>query len=124
MTKPECAKCAELPYLPDDWPASMTAENHALQYRPRKPRPVVYGQTKPSRRCATHRREDQRAARLRRSEAHVLRTKGLTPEQYDALYEAQGRKCALPRCRATGKVKRLAVDHDRDMAVNEACITA
>lgn len=112
MTKPECATCAALP------PVEEVALIPGAAWRPKVPRPVVYGKTKPSRRCHTHREEDKRAARTRRAEAHVLRTKGLTPEQYNALYEAQGRKCALPRCRATGKVKRLAVDHDRDMAVN------
>ena len=113
MSKPECAKCAALPERPD-----YVSGRDGVDFRPRTPRPVVYGKTKPSRRCATHRREDLADARTRRSDAHVLRTKGLTAEQYNALYEAQGRKCALPRCRATGKTKRLAVDHDRDMAVN------
>lgn len=36
---------------------------------------------------------------------------GLTPEQYWALYEAQGGACYICQ-RATGKVRRLAVDHD------------
>jgi len=36
---------------------------------------------------------------------------GLTPEQYWALYEAQGGVCYICE-RATGKVRRLAVDHD------------
>lgn len=109
--KPECAKCAALPFVGVHGP-------NTGPYRPKPPRPVVYGKTKPSRRCATHRREDLAAAKVRRAEAHVQRTKGLTPAEYDALYEYQGRKCALPRCRATGKARRLAVDHDRERAVN------
>lgn len=112
MTKPECAKCAALP------PVEEVALIPGAAWRPKEPRPVVYGKTKPSRRCHTHREQDLKAARHRTRERGVQRTKGLTPEQYNALYEAQGRKCALPRCRAWGKVKRLAVDHDRDMAVN------
>lgn len=36
---------------------------------------------------------------------------GLTPEQYKALYEAQNGSCYICQ-RATGKTKRLAVDHD------------
>jgi hypothetical protein len=48
-------------------------------------------------------------ARARRLRAQDLR---LSEGEYWRLYEAQGRKCAFPRCRATGKVKRLAVDHD------------
>ena len=36
---------------------------------------------------------------------------GITPEQYWALYEAQGGTCYICQ-RATGKVRKLAVDHD------------
>lgn len=36
---------------------------------------------------------------------------GITPEQYWALYEAQGGSCYICQ-RATGKTKKLAVDHD------------
>lgn len=36
---------------------------------------------------------------------------GLTKEQYEALYEAQGGVCYICR-RATGRRKKLAVDHD------------
>jgi hypothetical protein len=36
---------------------------------------------------------------------------GITSEQYKALYEAQGGVCYICQ-RATGKRKRLAVDHD------------
>jgi hypothetical protein len=36
---------------------------------------------------------------------------GLTSEDYDALYEFQGGRCALCRI-ATGKSRRLTVDHD------------
>jgi hypothetical protein len=36
---------------------------------------------------------------------------GISGADYDALYEAQGGRCALCR-RATGARKRLAVDHD------------
>ena len=38
---------------------------------------------------------------------------GLTPEQYWALYEAQGGVCYICE-RATGKTKRLAVDHSHE----------
>jgi hypothetical protein len=41
----------------------------------------------------------------------VIRTYGLAPGDYDRLYGSQNGTCAL--ClRATGKSKRLAVDHD------------
>lgn len=61
--------------------------------------------------CATHRR----ARRTKRSsyshEKHILETYNLTPDQYWAIYEAQGRRCAICR-RATGAKRRLSVDHD------------
>lgn len=43
--------------------------------------------------------------------AHVQRTYGLSPEEYRALYYAQGGKCYVCR-RATGRSRRLGVDHD------------
>lgn len=43
--------------------------------------------------------------------ARVSRMYGLLDDDYDRLYAAQGGRCAI--ClRATGKTKRLAVDHD------------
>ena len=62
-------------------------------------------------RCATHNREWRKTGSLARSEAHVLRTYNLTPDEYNALYELQGGSCYICQ-RATGKVKRLSVDHD------------
>ena len=65
----------------------------------------------PGPRCATHHRskvkEDKKLAYYR----WIKKTYGITGEQYEALYEAQGRTCAICK-RATGKSKRLAVDHD------------
>lgn len=65
----------------------------------------------PGPRCATHHREERKAAKLRAHSAYVLRTYGITGEEYWALYEAQGGRCFICR-RATGKSKRLPVDHD------------
>jgi hypothetical protein len=42
---------------------------------------------------------------------YVLKTYGLKAGQYDQLYEAQGGVCYICQ-RATGKVRKLAVDHD------------
>ena len=42
--------------------------------------------------------------------ATILKTYGLTAEEYDALLELQGGRCAI--CRARPISKRLAVDHD------------
>lgn len=65
----------------------------------------------PGPRCASCHR-DRKKATARASHARwILKTYGLTIEQYEALYEAQGGVCYICQ-RATGKVRRLAVDHD------------
>ena len=66
----------------------------------------------PGPRCFTHHRKFKAAAKQRSHDAAVSRTYGLAPGDYDRLYESQGRRCAITGCRATGKSKRLAVDHD------------
>lgn len=67
-------------------------------------------------RCATHNNAKKRNARIARKVAHVERKFSIGGEQYDALYAAQGGKCAM--ClRATGASKRLAVDHDHHQAM-------
>jgi hypothetical protein len=78
-----------------------TAENNGAK------RPAPH----PGPRCTTHwRREKQRRALLA-SVRLVQNTYDMPPEVYDALYEAQGQRCAICRV-STGKRKRLAVDHD------------
>lgn len=70
----------------------------------------------PGPRCHTHHNAKKRNARIARKVAHVQRTYSLTAEEYDALYAAQGGKCALcPRTGTSGK--RLAVDHDHHQAM-------
>jgi hypothetical protein len=58
------------------------------------------------------REQSERAHRYR-----VARQYGLLPGDYDALYAAQGGRCAICR-RATGKTKRLAVDHDHAIGLH------
>lgn len=70
-------------------------------------RPAPY----PGPRCATHHRERKKALREAAHGRRILETYGLTKEQYEALYEAQGGVCYICQ-RATGKRKKLAVDHD------------
>lgn len=54
--------------------------------------------------------------KARKEATHDKRTQrvyGLAPGEYQRLYEAQGGRCAILRCRATGTGRRkLAVDHD------------
>ena len=73
----------------------------------KRPRPAPH----PGPRCATHHRERQKAAREANHGRHVARTYNLTPEQYQAILDAQGGQCA-GKCGATGRTKKLAVDHD------------
>lgn len=81
----------------------------AAEGRTGKPRPAPH----PGPRCTTHHRLRRKAVSAR---AHGLRTEkvyGITEEQYWALYAAQGGVCFICR-RATGKTKRLAVDHNHE----------
>lgn len=93
----DCVDCAALPV--DD--------------RPLKPRPATKGGPR-SRRCVTHWQAHREAQKARRHDAYVASTYGLEPGEYERLYAFQGGKCAFPRCRATGKARRLAVDHDHE----------
>lgn len=61
--------------------------------------------------CASHRRSRKKWSSDRRWEAHILATYNWTPEMYWRLYELQGGRCATCQ-RATGKTRRLSVDHD------------
>lgn len=69
--------------------------------------------TPPGPRCATCHREVKKASRRAAHGRWILKTYGLTLEQYEALYEAQGGVCYICQ-RATGKRKKLAVDHDHE----------
>ncbi len=93
----ECRDCAALPV--DD--------------RPLKPRPTVAGGPR-SRRCDTHQREFRKARKKAEHERHVSTTYGLAPGEYEELLAFQGGTCAIPACRAKGKARRLAVDHDHE----------
>jgi hypothetical protein len=73
--------------------------------------PLTRKTKRPGPRCATHARLSKNKASDARWEAHILATYKLTREMYEALYEAQGGRCATCQ-RATGKTRRLSVDHD------------
>ncbi|MFF8831288.1 endonuclease VII domain-containing protein [Streptomyces sp. NPDC015131] len=65
----------------------------------------------PGPRCATHWREELRRRAKATHERRVLTTYGLGPGDYDRLYDYQERRCPICR-RATGKTRKLSVDHD------------
>jgi hypothetical protein len=67
-------------------------------------------------RCTTDWNAEKRRRRLSAKQRHVTRNFELSPEEYDALYDYQGGRCAICRT-ATGKSKRLAVDHDHHQAL-------
>lgn len=56
-------------------------------------------------------RKQAREASERAHARHILATYGITSEQYWDVYSYQGGKCAIC-AKATGRTKRLAVDHD------------
>lgn len=61
--------------------------------------------------CATHRRERKNRASRMAWEARIKRTYGIDADTYHELLRLQGGKCFICQ-RATGKSKRLSVDHD------------
>lgn len=71
-------------------------------------RPLVEGS---GGRCATHWREEKNRRKDRRHEQHVQKTYDLSEGEYEALYVWQGGRCAICQ-HATGKTRRLSVDHD------------
>lgn len=65
----------------------------------------------PGPRCATHHRTEGKRKALAAHSRRVERVYGLALDGYWTLYEEQGGRCAICRW-ATGRTKRLAVDHD------------
>ena len=96
--KAECKDCYRI------WMDLVVLEGPEIR-RPSRPA------TKPGPRCVTHDREEKKRRSELAKDNRLLATYGITAEEYWAIYDAQGGRCAF-RCRATGKTKRLAVDHD------------
>lgn len=67
----------------------------------------------PGPRCTTHHRVAVKRAESLAHARAVENRYGISAGDYWTLYEAQGRHCAICQI-ATGKTKRLAVDHDHD----------
>lgn len=66
--------------------------------------------------CPTCRRLNTKASRRRAHHKAIEAKYGISGEEYDALYEAQGGRCAICRT-STGKAKMLAVDHDHKTGI-------
>ena len=75
-----------------------------------------HGRLRPGPRCVTHWRARKRELRTAAHNRRLEKNFELTPEQYWALYALQGGKC-FGCGYATGKAKRLAVDHDHELAL-------
>ena len=66
--------------------------------------------------CASCRRDVKRERRAAAHGRHVVRTYGITAEEYRQLYDFQAGRCYVCT-RATGARKRLAVEHDHVLAL-------
>ena len=73
--------------------------------RPQRPAPH------PGPRCYTHHRAKRRADAHRAHARRVENTYGISGDDYGRLHAPQGGRCAICQ-RATGKPRRLAVDHN------------
>ncbi len=73
-------------------------------------RPTPYGGPRTPL-CASHHRQRRRTRRQQAHTRHIGKTYGITQEQYEQILEYQGGRCAICQ-RATGRTRRLAVDHD------------
>lgn len=106
-----CVDCRVLPErLADFSPGKEVL--YGPEFRPARPRPAPHGGPR-SRRCTTHQRAFLKAGKARAHETRVGKVYGLAPGEYAALLATQGGKCAI--CgRASGKTRRLAVDHDHE----------
>lgn len=87
--------------------AEWVAEGLAPGTRVARKRPAPY----PGPRCATHHRARRSTNRDGAHARRLAQVYNITPEFYADLLATQGGACAICQ-RATGKTKRLAVDHD------------
>ena len=66
---------------------------------------------RPGPRCAEHARAFRVRQKADKHARWIQATYGVTAEEYQAIYDHQGGKCAICQ-RATGRTKMLSVDHD------------
>jgi len=77
------------------------------------------GSLQPGPRCVTHHRAARKRTKNRAHERRIETTYSITPEDYQALYELQGGHCFICGV-ATGKVRRLSVDHDHKICTDHS----
>lgn len=67
----------------------------------------------PGPRCYSHHKLNQKKRRNYNHAERIGKTYGITAEEYQSIYEAQGGRCYICQ-RATGARRKLAVDHDHE----------
>lgn len=77
----------------------------------RKPALTRKGDQVPGGRCVTHQRSRRKTTSETAWARRLMAVYGITPEEYWAIYAAQGGVCYICR-RANGSSKKLSVDHD------------
>ena len=107
----QCVTCRALPERPFD-PADV---EDGVEYRPRKPRPVVSGGPR-SKVCKTHERAKERARKLTLRTGAKARTFGVPRAIQVALWEYQGSSCPCGRKRSTTIPAGVTLHHDRGLA--------
>jgi len=65
---------------------------------------------------------NKREQRARAHEGRVIKTYGLRPGEYQLLLDAQGGKCPVKGCRANGRTKFLAVEHDHKLGFTRLAV--
>lgn len=98
-----------LPGMPK--PEKQPCKDCRIEY-PNKPRSQWREAPHPGPRCVTHHRKAKKDQKERAHRQSVMKTYGFPDvDGYDRLYRFQRGVCAICQ-RATGKTKRLAVDHN------------
>lgn len=103
-------KCKDCRKEFEAWKAWLSAETTVSDPEPVHPKKVRIAKHSGPR-CVTHHRDRVKTVRAANHEKRVQETYGLKAGEYAQLYTFQGGLCALCR-RATGKSRRLSVDHD------------
>jgi hypothetical protein len=80
-------------------------------------RPANY----PGPRCSSHHKARRAQTRDTTWEKRILALYGLSADEYERIKAFQGGRCAICQ-RATGAVRRLAVDHDHATGVVRGCL--
>lgn len=111
-----CITCAALP----DPAGLMTLPEGFTEWRPQHPRAIDPKSSPRLPECASHRRDRIEAQKARRRAANRVRSRGVSEDDRDELWAAQGGACICGRqLTSTGKAPTLDHDHARAKALCE-----